>query len=1442
MLLNKEQVEKIVNETNERTRQQLSEQINRLTLAIDQLKPLSVEQYDPVSINPLVPENTSSLDLIKSLPEFSGDSVSYPAWRSAAEFAINYYPEGSEKYYIAMGIFRNKIIGSANATLASFNTVLNFKAILTRLDQEYADKRPLYVLENELSILRQDNLSIAEYYNRVDKKLCLIINKQIMSYGGNREIIAILNERARENALRVFISGLRRPMCDILFSARPKDLPTALAAAQELCINHRRYDFAEAFAIGNTFKPNKPLKSQYRQMEPDNRPHTFMRFNQNVSNKPTPMEVDTNTGHYRHGINNANLITPQHQYIEKAVTPHANYISKRPHLNPNVQVTYKRNREQSHSDRSPFQKLQKVNYMPEEVETSSNGDELLSQNTDFEYDYYNEMSQNNNHTLDDNIVAKYGDEINCLNLGSLLPFITKRCKNGQDLRILIDTGTSKNYVKDFSFLQGVKPLEKPFNLKSINGTNLINRKCLINLLDNTSTFFLLSSLSTFDGIIGYDFLRQIDAKIDTVRGYLLYRNGKEKLQFLSCDQVNAITIDEDSVPAEFQAQFQQIMDKNINAFADPNRALPYNTTVKGKIRTNTSEPIYSRNYPYPISVAPFVNNEIKSLLKDGIIRESCSPYNSPVHVVSKKGFDEDGKPKMRMVIDYRKINEKTIPDRYPIPDTSVILANLGRSKFFTTLDLKSGFHQIILCEKDRQKTAFSINNGKYEFCRLPFGLRNAPSIFQRAIDDVLREVIGKYCHVYVDDIIIYSPDGESHLKHIDSILRKLENAGMRISPEKSKFFKSQVEFLGFIVSETGIKTCPDKVRDIVNYEPPKTLRALRSFLGLSGYYRRFVKDYAAIVKPLTIYLRGENGQVGKRNSKNVKINFDSNALQAFEKIKRILASEDVLLQYPDYSQPFELTTDASSTALGAVLSQKGRPITMISRTLSASEQNYATNERELLAIVWALKKLRHYLYGMTNIQIFTDHQPLIFAISEKNPNAKMKRWRAFIEEFAPSFHFKPGKDNKVADALSRQFSHILSEEESGETLHSEESFSNVIRTVKCPINQFRNQLMISKSNSFEKYTETPFGKLKRHTITFDSLEGLIQCLRDIINPDVTNGIYCDLPTLAEIQNAIILAFPGVKFIHTELLLIDLINRDDQMELITTEHNRAHRGLLENFRQISREYYFPDIKKLLKSTITNCKICLENKYQRKPPEPGIGKTPIPQLPGEILHMDIFITGKQLFLTCVDKFSKFAIVKPITSRSTVDIKYALLEVLLAFNNTKVIVSDNEKAFQSNAIKVLLRDRFSIDQFFIPTLHSESNGQVERLHSTLLEIARCVKEQQDIDDIIELVILATHKYNCSYHSVINARPTDVFHNCATEKLDIIRKKLTETQEKTLQRNNQGKTVKIYSPGEKVFIRRNKRLGNKFDKVFIEKIIEKDLGTTVLINGKKVHKSNLR
>lgn len=338
-------------------------QITHLTQQLDTLKPTVIEPFQPVTIDPEVNSTNFSLDLIKSLPEFDGNMASYPAWRSAASFAMKYYPENSEKSYVATGILRNKITDSANTTISSHNTVLNFKAILARLDQTYADKRPLHVLENELSILRQDNLTITDFYDQVDKQLTLIINKQMMSFHGQDALVATLIERSRENALRVFISGLRRPLCDILFSAKPSDFPTALVTAQELEVNRRRNDFAMAYAAGNNaIKLNKNNNSNK-----SNTPR--------VHNLPRPLPMDIDSSKIVHqssyprnsNFQNSNNRNRQNFLNEASQQSHIqnNPGFYQPHQNPNTGAIPKRPREVQDSNKSRFYKQQRINYMPD---------------------------------------------------------------------------------------------------------------------------------------------------------------------------------------------------------------------------------------------------------------------------------------------------------------------------------------------------------------------------------------------------------------------------------------------------------------------------------------------------------------------------------------------------------------------------------------------------------------------------------------------------------------------------------------------------------------------------------------------------------------------------------------------------------------------------------------------------------------------------------------------------------------------------------------------------------------------------------------------------------------------------------------------------------------------------------------------------------------------
>ena len=324
-----------------------------------------------------------------------------------------------------------------------------------------------------------------------------------------------------------------------------------------------------------------------------------------------------------------------------------------------------------------------------------------------------------------------------------------------------------------------------------------------------------------------------------------------------------------------------------------------------------------------------------------------------------------------------------------------------------------------------------------------------------------------------------------------------------------------------------------------------------------------------------------------------------------------------MLIYPHFGKLFDLTTDASALGLGAVLSQIGKPIQFISRTLKDVELNYATNERELLAIVWSLRAFRHYLYGVKNINIYTDHQPLTFAVSDRNPNAKLKRWKAFVDEHNAKIFYKPGKENVVADVLSRQQINITNDNDSDRaTIHSEISLTHTISSTENPINCYRNQIVIEEAEQPSIRTFIIFGKKTRHLIQISDKTELFEKVRDVVNPNAVNAIHCDLPILAQLQDELIRYFPGTKFWYSKLFVIDIFDPNDQKEIALTEHNRAHRAAQENTKQIIREYYFPKMNKITKEVVSNCKICAKSKYKRHPKQHVIEETQIHSYSGEI----------------------------------------------------------------------------------------------------------------------------------------------------------------------------------------------------------------------------------
>jgi hypothetical protein len=295
--------------------------------------------------------------------------------------------------------------------------------------------------------------------------------------------------------------------------------------------------------------------------------------------------------------------------------------------------------------------------------------------------------------------------------------------------------------------------------------------------------------------------------------------------------------------------FQTILE-NETVLLKPTEKLTATSAIKHKIITTDDQPVYTKSYRYPHAFKNDVEQQIKELLDNGIIRHSTSPYSSPIWVVPKK-LDASGKRKVRVVIDYRKINDKTVSDKFPIPQIEEILDNLGKSVYFTTLDLKSGFHQIEMHPDHQSKTAFSTALGHFQFTRMPFGLKNAPATFQRAMNSILGEYIGTICFVYLDDIIIIGKDLKTHLQNLAKVLKRLAEFNLKIQLDKCEFMRRETEFLGHVITQEGIKPDPEKITKILYWKLPKTQKEIKQFLGLSGYYRRFIKDYSKIVKPMT---------------------------------------------------------------------------------------------------------------------------------------------------------------------------------------------------------------------------------------------------------------------------------------------------------------------------------------------------------------------------------------------------------------------------------------------------------------------------------------------------------------------------------------------------------------------------------------------------------------
>lgn len=813
-------------------------------------------------------------------------------------------------------------------------------------------------------------------------------------------------------------------------------------------------------------------------------------------------------------------------------------------------------------------------------------------------------------------------------------------------------------------------------------------------------------------------------------------------------------------------------------FYENNTPLSSTVLTKHHIRVTSEDPVYTKPYRVPQAMQEIISEHIDNLLANKIIRPSISPYSSPVLIVPKKK-DASGKIKTRMVINYSKINDITIEDKYPLPRIDEILDNLGKCQYFTCLDLAQGYHQMEMDPTSIEKTAFTTRQGHFEYTKMPFGLRNAPSSFQRLMNEVLRKHLDIRCFVYLDDIIIFSKSLQDHINDVKLIFTELEKANLKIQPDKSEFLTKKVEFLGHVITTQGITPNPDKIISIQNYPIPTNVKEIKSFLGLMGYYRRFIPDFAQIVYPMNRCTR-----------KGEKIDITNpNYTKAFEQCKTLITNSPILA-YPDFTKKFIITSDASDIAVGSVLSQDNHPIAFHSRTLNSAEKNYSTIEKELLSIVDATKHFRPYLFGRRFL-IQTDHNPLVWLNKLKTINSRLIRWKIKLDEFEYDIEHLKGSANKVADALSRIEinvkendnismspmiiknpqsiqSHSSNDEnqnknDSCDTIHSqEENLCCGLPISEKPINHFKSQILVTFGKKLKyRYTKI-FDKniYFLHVTPENTYKDLIELFTQFFNPTTAYGIYVYHNDIREVTQKLLLNEYTQFNIQIALKKLNNIElKEEQIMCIKNYHDKNHNGISETYAHLKTQVYFPNLKNIITNYINKCKICLSAKYERKPYKVPFEGPMLPTKPLQTLHIDIFHMKSTHFLTLIDPFSKYAQAYHIADQTSISILSKLRHFFSHHNYPKRIVIDNAANLTANIIDEYLK-LFGIEKHCITTGNSPSNSPVERLHSTIIEKIKILQQISPEESIENHMTTAITIYNQSIHSTTGYTPFNLLY----------------------------------------------------------------------------------